>query len=80
MRSLLDGVVGQVDILVCELIQVVLLGARPQVALVVEVAAHDAIHRCQHAEDPDVELALIDEEGPFDVLLDDNGVLSIVIF
>lgn len=79
LRVLLYGIVRQVDEFVAELVEVVLLGARAQVALLIEVAAEEAVYACKHPEDTNVKLSPVDQERPLDVLLDDDGVLSVVV-
>ena len=70
---LLDRIIGQVDEIIVEVLSVhrVGLARRPQVALTEEVHVHIL---CQGHPDSYVELALVDEKGPLNVLLNDEGL------
>ena len=68
---LLDGVVGQVDEWVVRLVEVVLLSAHANVALLEVVAL--VLVRYQNPQ-PNVELSLANQERPLNVLLDDEDV------
>ena len=70
---LLNRIIGQVDEVIVQILRVHRVGLtrRPQVALSEEVHVHIL---SQRHPDSDVELALVDEEGPLDVLLYDEGL------
>ena len=70
---LLDRIIGQVDEIIVEVLRVhrVGLARRPQVALTEEVHVHI---QCQGHPDSDVELALVYEKRPLNVLLNDEGL------
>ena len=70
---LLDRIIGQVDEIIVEVLSVhrVGLARRPQVALTEEVHVHIL---SQGHPDSYVELALVDEKGPLNVLLNDEGL------
>ena len=69
---LLDSIICQMNEVIIELrrVDAVRLARCADVALLEEVDVH--ILREEHP-DTDVKLPLVDEKGPFDVLLDDEG-------
>ena len=70
---LLYRIIGQVDEIIVEVLRVhrVGLARRPQVALTEEVHVHIL---CQGHPDSYVELALVHEKRPLNVLLNDEGL------
>ena len=54
-------------------------GRGAQIAIVVGEALEFAIDQSEHAEAPNVELSLVVEGGPLDILLHDEGFLAIVV-
>jgi len=65
----LDGVVGEMHHLVLDVVEVEEDGGGPDVALVVEVALQHAVDRGDQHVAADVELALVVQQGPLDVVL-----------
>ena len=76
---LLDGVVRQVDQLVAQIVVDEDSRRCPQISVIVRVALQLVVGECEHAEAADIELALVVERGPLDVLLHDEGPLLVIV-
>lgn len=55
--------------LVIEFRSVVLSRTGPQIAIIVDIAFQVTVHRCDHAETPDIELAILVQSRTFNILL-----------
>ena len=65
----LDCIVGEVDHLVIEVIEVVLLWRSTNVTIVIPVPFEIAVHRCYQNVAPDVEFTLVNQKALLHVLL-----------
>lgn len=72
-RMFLDGVVGEVNELVVDLLQVEHLARCSDVSLLIPIGLDNPINAGQHHEMSDVKLSIIVKEGSIDVGLDDVG-------
>ena len=72
---LLDGIVGQVDVLVAQCVKIVFFGAGAQVPFLVKVAPEEAVHASHEAEHSDVELPPVDQQWVLDIFLYNNSVV-----
>jgi hypothetical protein len=78
-RIFLDGDVGKMykSIIRILRIDVELIGAGPEISLLANICF--SVHIDEHPN-PYVKLPLVDEEGPFDVLLNDEAIMLVFWF
>ena len=75
LRLVLDGIVCQMHQRVAHVVEVVLTGAGPHVAVLIAVAFQGAVNAGQHPVHSKVELPLVDKQGVVDVLLNYEGAV-----
>lgn len=75
LALLLNGVIGQVDELVVEILKIELLRTRPDVSVFVEVALQRSINARHECVDPEIKLSPVYQERIVDVFLHDEGFL-----
>jgi len=68
---LLDGIVGQVDQVVIEILQIVLVAACTDVTLLVPEGLEIAVDACDHHVVPDIELSVVIQKRAVYVALND---------
>lgn len=77
---LLDGVVGEVDHFVADVVEVEVIGGSADVAFAEPVGSHDAVQPGDEHVVPDVELPALVEQRILNVLLHDVGfVIAVVV-
>ena len=76
---LLDGVVGEVDELIADVVEVEVVGGGADVALAEPVGAHEAVQAGDQHVVADVELPPLVQQRVLDVLLDDVGLVVAVL-
>lgn len=75
---LLNGVIGQVDESIAQVLQVKLRATGTDVTIFIEITLHIAVNRGQQAIATDIEFSITDQKRPFYVFLDDMRVICLL--
>jgi len=73
LRLLLNGIIGEMDELVLDVLKGEFLAAGPDVGVFEEVAFEFAVDSLEHSEAPYVELPPVEQKRSLDVLLEDDS-------